>query len=1128
MHKIVIAFSAAVLLLFASHVCAAPKVVWAIGKVDKSGKEFGLFGKYEDYSKKFPNAVLFQVGKSSAAEWPYILPGVGDAWAGSVPHTARVDFELSNIPAGDCELVVHTVAVYTAVRKLSVRINGEEATLALMGNRDEGVLKDESKRAPQKYFLRFKPSLLRTGNNEVAFINRDASWLLFDEIHLQTDDAKSEPVVAVDSIEPSLCWLKTANGAVPTMLVSVRNMAPARPARVTVQAGSKTNRQRMMLHFGETKLELPVPAEQERVQFKIEAADASVTTRTEFATPAKWRVYLVPSIHTDIGYTDLVPAVFHRHNVNLDNVLDMLGHNSLLKWNVEVAWEVVNYLKDRPAEAQHKLLSNMQKGRLGLLAGYLNFLTALMSDEAMNRYAQYAAELHRKYGINYSAAVMSDNPTVTWGLCSTMAASGIKYFAEGINQDRGPVLNNSGIFAPFYWEGPDGSRVLTYLSPGYARSRWMAEAPSVDDLQRSIGELLKRYVRPDYPFDAVYVYGAFGDNRPVNTQYAALLKEWERKYAYPKLMIGDGSDFFKYLEQKYAKTLQVRRGDFGAFWEDGAGSSAQETAMHMENQRRLARIETMWAMAGPKARDAYPREAAAKAWDDVQFYSEHTWGAGQSIRQPDDPMTIDQWTSKSEFAHRPYVETAKLESGALQAVAAEAGAKQEQVVVVNTLSQKRSGLVELPGAGADAQFVDAQGNRIPVQLVSGKPVAFVKDVPGFGCTTIGKSAEITPAADQRQPDAFENGFYRIALDPDKGVASITDKQTGRELVDASSPYQFGQIVYVSGGEGTRIMQHTEKKKAKVRLNTGDDDSMNPPKETLLLTPAKVTEARIVDSGPVFTEAVIRSSAPSMPQIETHVRLSNVEKRISFDVQITSKTEIRKKEAVYVCFPFAVESPKFRLGMTGCVSDPKEDFVHGACHDWYCAQDFVACENAKTGEDVVWSSLDAPLLTLGEVNSGKWQADYTTTNSTILSYAMNNYWHTNYKAGQGGDFRFRYELTSGKNLSNTAMLHFARSAANPLLAATGTGQPAGHLLAPVVDSDAVVGFMKPAEEGRGTILRLRNAETKPVKAGVQIPENPNARFKTTTLTEDNPKSVSASRGKCAVQLKPQQTLTLLVE
>ena len=48
---------------------------------------------------------------------------------------------------------------------------------------------------------------------------------------------------------------------------------------------------------------------------------------------------------------------------------------------------------------------------------------------------------------------------------------------------------------------------------------------------------------------------------------------------------------------------------------------------------------------------------------------------------------------------------------------------------------------------------------------------------------------------------IENQFYRITLDPSSGsIASVFDKQLGRELVDSSSPYKFGQYLYVTGGD----------------------------------------------------------------------------------------------------------------------------------------------------------------------------------------------------------------------------------------------------------------------------------------------------------------------------------------
>lgn len=38
--------------------------------------------------------------------------------------------------------------------------------------------------------------------------------------------------------------------------------------------------------------------------------------------------------------------------------------------------------------------------------------------------------------------------------------------------------------------------------------------------------------------------------------------------------------------------------------------------------------------------------------------------------------------------------------------------------------------------------------------------------------------------------------------------------------------------------------------------------------------------------------------------------------------------------------------------------------------------------------------------------------------------MNNYWNTNYRAGQGGDFVFRYAVTSAAKLDGDALTRLA--------------------------------------------------------------------------------------------------------
>jgi hypothetical protein len=53
--------------------------------------------------------------------------------------------------------------------------------------------------------------------------------------------------------------------------------------------------------------------------------------------------------------------------------------------------------------------------------------------------------------------------------------------------------------------------------------------------------------------------------------------------------------------------------------------------------------------------------------------------------------------------------------------------------------------------------------------------------------------------------------------------------------------------------------------------------------------------------------------------------------------------------------------------------------------------------------------------MGDIVRGTWPANFGDRKGTIFSYVMNNYWNTNYVAGQGGDFTFRYILTSASAL-----------------------------------------------------------------------------------------------------------------
>ena len=89
-------------------------------------------------------------------------------------------------------------------------------------------------------------------------------------------------------------------------------------------------------------------------------------------------------------------------------------------------------------------------------------------------------------------------------------------------------------------------------------------------------------------------------------------------------------------------------------------------------------------------------------------------------------------------------------------------------------------------------------------------------------------------------------------------------------------------------------------------------------------------------------------------------------------------------------------------------------VKGAGLEWFTVGHWVKVSGVHW--DVAIVPVDAPLVTLGDINRGVWPETFAPKCSTIFSYVYNNYWHTNYRAEQGGEATFRYVMTSGMALA----------------------------------------------------------------------------------------------------------------
>ena len=97
-------------------------------------------------------------------------------------------------------------------------------------------------------------------------------------------------------------------------------------------------------------------------------------------------------------------------------------------------------------------------------------------------------------------------------------------------------------------------------------------------------------------------YTTGGDNGPPDPNLSDFVQAWNEEIRIAQDSSSPPSqEMFEEFEQRYGAKLPVVNGDFTPYWEDGAASTARETALNRAGAARLLQAETLWAMLDPAA-----------------------------------------------------------------------------------------------------------------------------------------------------------------------------------------------------------------------------------------------------------------------------------------------------------------------------------------------------------------------------------------------------------------------------------------------------------------------------------------------------------------------------------------------
>jgi len=1056
-HRGLLAAIATLVLFTPVGALAAERVVWQLGQFDNNYAELAIPGNYGAYPARFPKDVDFTIGKDDPAKsWPFIHPGPDDVWARARSHKAqthpfKINFDLAEQPKGICTLTIDLVSTHPDYPPTySVAINGQSAQFDLPAGL-EPALTDPAQ--GKEFVLRvpLPASAFKQGRNNIVLTSVRGSWLIYDALQLTNDPDGVLPEATVDSatLRPTTRFVRSGSKLKQLAELSVkfsRGMVAADAVLVVGKSTQKVSLNSGLLGEATAQVSLDEVTHPTTVQCAITCqgqAKASNFT-LELKPQRHWKLYVQDSTHVDIGYTDYQEKVITRHNENMSTTLDLCAQYPDFKWNTEAAWVEDNYLSMMPPARKAQFIKFAREGRIGCQAIYGSMLTGICSHEELIRDLYYARSVSKKYGIPFDVAMSSDVPTDVWTLPMILAGSGIRYFSSGLNLTRGNSFGRLFGKSPFYWQGPDGSRVLTWIAPGYAHAAMLRLAGSVEQAMPQVDNFLKGFERKDYPYDAALAFGGFGDNQPIGADLAAVVHEWNSRYAYPKIILCRGPEFFADIERQSAKPATLS-GDGGVYWEDGAGSSAYETAIVRAAKETLVAAEKLHSLTSTFAGTAYPSADITSAWRNAILYDEHTWGAAGSISNPTGDQTVHQWEYKSGFAQ----EAARLADFTLQQglwnLSKMVRPARDSVIVFNPLSWAASGPVQA-----------WTSDRKPIEL-------WADNVSPLGYVTLQWPVDSPQSTATSHGSTIENRFYKITINPTTGaVQSLFDKELGRELVDAAAPYGVNEYVYIKG-QGANAKDVTR--------------SADTPAVTISV------QERLFGIA-----AVVKGSAYNAPEWTSEIMLYDNTKRIDF-VNTLQKTETTDKEAGYFAFPFQFGKPRFHIELPDGEMRPDKDMLDGACMSWYCAQDYAAVEEPGCG--VVWTAIYSPLITLGTINQDTFKSPLPLDNGHIYAYVFNNYWFTNYKASQGGEMIFRFALTSMPEYDRVAAARFGQTVRNPLrgIYAAGAARPAGKPAASLCSAapgNVVIQTIKQAESGKGLIIRLREVSGKKTQATITLP------------------------------------------
>jgi alpha-mannosidase len=423
----------------------------------------------------------------------------------------------------------------------------------------------------------------------------------------------------------------------------------------------------------------------------------------------------------------------------------------------------------------------------------------------------------QQFGVDVRIGWNPDSFGYTWQLPQIYKKSGVDYF---VTQKMAWNDTNPLPLKLFWWESPDGSRVLSYFPHDYANP--IEPVHLATDLAKA------RTLNPGLP-EIMHLYGV-GDHGGGPTR--AMLDAGDRwispDVVYPKTTFGIAQSYFNDVEGKLDtehspvwnySALAAGKGTLSPAADGKISLPVWKDELYFEyhrgiyttqaNHKRNMRNSEEWLLNAEKFSSlawlqglAYPQTPLNEAWKKVLFNQFHDLGAGSGIgviyKDAQKDYDVVHWTANDAQGNALKVLAAKIDTSGKN----EASANAASLLVVNPLAWSRNDLVEadvqLPQSFDRVQVQSSDGSALESQILSTNSQTHsahllikMREVPSLGYQVLhvggfGVSGSSSVSTLKASGTTLENNLVRVTVDPNSGcITSLFDKKANFETIAAA-------------------------------------------------------------------------------------------------------------------------------------------------------------------------------------------------------------------------------------------------------------------------------------------------------------------------------------------------------